>query len=87
LTALVPSVAKIPIYFDTDREVLRWAIASLALQDAVVPRIVRSLNTLSLDRFQASEPYADQILARPDFDVTRPIHDMEFDNDSNLIPL
>jgi Lactate racemase N-terminal domain len=87
LTALVPSTVKIPIYFDTDREVLNWAIASLALQEPTMPRIVRIANTLSLDNFQASELYADQILARSDFAVTRPAHDMEFDSGSNLVPL
>jgi hypothetical protein len=87
LTAMVPSAVKIPIYFDTDREVLSWAIASLALPEPAMPRIVRIANTLSLDRFQASEWYADQILAQSDLGVTRTAHDMEFDSESNLIPL
>jgi Lactate racemase N-terminal domain len=87
LTALVPSIVKVPIYFDTDREVLSWAIASLALQEPETPRIVRIANTLSLDRFQASESYASQILTKSDLGVTRPAHDMEFDSGGNLIPL
>lgn len=87
LTALVPSTVKVPIYFDTDREVLSWAIASLALQEPVTPRIVRIANTLSLDKFQASESYADQILAQGDLGVTRTAHDMQFDSDGNLTSL
>jgi len=87
LTALVPLVAKIPIYFDSDLEVLDWAIASLALSDAKLARIVRIRNTLSLHKFQASEAYQDQIRTRSDLVVTRAAHDMEFDRRGDLLPL
>lgn len=84
LTALTPSTTKIPIYFDTDRECIEKALASLALPEASVPRIVRILSTLSLDKFQASEAYASEISARPDLAVTRASRDMEFDAAGNL---
>lgn len=87
LTALVPSTVKIPIYFETDREVLTWAMASLALSQAALPKIVRVPNTLSLDKFQASESYANQILKRSELAVTKPAHDIEFDGEGNLTPL
>jgi len=84
LTALTPSTTKIPIYFDTDRECIEKALASLALPDATVARIVRISSTLSLDKFQASEAYASEISARPDLVVTRASHNMEFDALGNL---
>jgi nucleotide-binding universal stress UspA family protein len=87
LTALVPLVAKIPIYFDSDAEVLDRAIASLALPDTKLARIVRVASTLSLHKFQASEAYQDQIRARSDLVVTRAAHDMEFDHRGDLLPL
>jgi Lactate racemase N-terminal domain len=87
LTALVPLVAKIPIYFDSDVEVLDRAIASLALSDPKLARIVRVANTLSLHKFQASEAYQDQICRRSDLVVTRAAHDMEFDQRGDLLPL
>ena len=87
LTALVPLVAKIPIYFDSDVEVLDRAIASLALSDTKLARIVRVASTLSLHKFQASEAYQDQIRVRSDLVVNRAAHDMEFDHRGDLLPL
>jgi len=86
LTALVPLVAKIPMYFDSDREALDRAIASLALSNTKLARIVRVRSTLSLHKFQASEAYRDQICARSDLVVTRAVHDMEFDRQGDLLP-
>ena len=84
LTALTPSTTKIPIYFDTDRECIEKALASLALPDAAIPRIVRISSTLSLDKFQASEAYAKEVSARSDLVITGVSHDMEFDASGNL---
>lgn len=84
LTALTPSTTKIPIYFDTDRECIEKALASLALSDAIVPRIVRISSTLSLDKFQASEAYASEISARSDLAATGVPRDVEFDSSGNL---
>lgn len=84
LTALTPSTTKIPIYFDTDRECIEKALASLALPDASIPRIVRISSTLSFDKFQASEAYASEISARPDLVARDASHDMEFDALGNL---
>jgi hypothetical protein len=86
LTAMVPGAVKIPIYFDTDREVLNCAITSLALPESAAPRIVRIANTLSLNKFQASEFYKDHIRSRSDLTVARPAHDMDFDREDNLLP-
>ena len=83
LTALTPGMAKIPIYFDTDRECVERALASLALPDPSQARIVRIASTLSLKRIQVSEGYADQ-LDGPDLEVKSGFHDMSFDDADNL---
>jgi hypothetical protein len=57
LTALTPYMAKIPIYFDTDRECVERALTSLALADPSQARVVRIKNTLALKRVQISERY------------------------------
>ena len=62
-------------------------MASLALSDTKLARIVRVRNTLSLHKFQASLAYQDQIRARSDLVVTRAAHDMEFDRRGDLLPL
>ena len=86
LTALTISTTKIPIYFDSDRECIEKALASLALPEAAVPRILRISDTLSLDKFQASDAYRSEIPARADFVITDPPRDMEFDSFGNLSP-
>jgi len=87
LTALLVGTAKIPVYFDTDREALSRAFTSLALPSGATPRIVRIESTLALHRFQASEAYNREISSRADLTVTKPAHDMEFDSDDNLLPI
>ncbi len=87
LTALTPSTMKIPIYFDTDRECIERALVSLALPESAVPRIVRILNTLSLEKLQVSEVFGPMVAARPDLNVSVSAHDMDFDHEGNLLPL
>jgi len=86
LTALTPSTTKIPIYFDTDRECIENAVASLALPELSIPRIVRIASTLSLNKFQASEAYRYELSLRSDLAVRRAPQDMEFDVWGNLLP-
>jgi Lactate racemase N-terminal domain len=86
LTALSPSTVKIPIYFDTDRECIENALASLALPETVAPRILRISNTLSLNRFQASDAYIDELSTRADLAVKCAPRQMEFDSVGNLLP-
>src|ERR1700722_2644610 len=87
LTALTPATMKIPIYFDTDRECIERALVSLALPESAVPRIVRILNTLSLEKLQLSEFFGPMVAARPDLNVSVSAHDMDFDHEGNLLPL
>ena len=83
LTALTPFMAKIPIYFDTDRECLERAIASVALPDPSQALVVRIANTLSLKRVQVSESYKEE-LDRPDLEVKGAFESMSFDGAGNL---
>jgi hypothetical protein len=55
LTSLGLACAKIPLYFDTDREALECAIGSLNCEKESDMRIVRIKNTLSLDHILVSE--------------------------------
>ena len=85
LTAVQPQVAKIPIYFDTDREALEQSIASLAITDGRPPLIVRILDTLSVARFEASEALLGEIQKRPSLQVLGPAQPMTFGADGNLV--
>jgi hypothetical protein len=55
LTSLGLACAKIPLYFDTDREALECAIGSLVWEKESDLRIVRVKNTLSLAHMLVSE--------------------------------
>jgi hypothetical protein len=78
--------AKIPIYFDTDREALEQSIASLAISSPDKLRVVRIANTLNLDRFLASEACAGLLQGRTDVTATGIAAEMQFDVSGNLTP-
>lgn len=87
LTSLGLECAKIPFYYDTDREALERALGSLFEQSPKDLRIVRIKNTLELDHMLVSER-----LTR-DLDPSRPVtidphpQTLDFDADGNLFPL
>jgi Lactate racemase N-terminal domain len=87
LTALAPATAKIPIYFDTDRECIEHAVLSLALPESAAPAIVRISSTLDLERMQVSEMYIEEASKRSDLSMLGSPHEMEFDREGNLYPL
>jgi hypothetical protein len=84
LTALTPQSAKIPIYFDTDRECIERALASLALPNIDQARVVRISDTLNLTDLQASESLASEIKANPIVRQKSDFQRMIFNNNGNL---
>jgi hypothetical protein len=86
LTSLGVLPAKIPIYFDNDREAVEAALASLAAPHPEKVRVVRIADTLNLDRFLVSEAC---VSATNGHSVTTSgtARDMQFDAAANLLPL
>ncbi len=87
LTSLGLLPAKIPIYFDNDREAIQAALASLAATAPEELRVVRIADTLNLDRFLVSEACVRAINGHPGVTSAGPANDMEFDAAANLLPL
>jgi hypothetical protein len=87
LTALTPQGAKIPIYFETDREALANVLASLALRDPAQAKVVRIADTLSLDLAEVSEAYLDLARTRNDLAILNQPLEMKFDSSDNLLPI
>jgi len=85
LTSLTPNCAKIPIYFDTDREAISMALGSLAMDDTRVAKIVRIADTLTLDHLQISESAVQAPGAK--LEMTAALAELQFDSDDNLLPL
>ncbi len=87
LTSLGILCAKIPIYFDNDREAIQAALASLAAPDQEKLKVVRIADTLNVERFLASEACVEALNGRPGVATVGPAQDMQFDAAANLLPL
>ena len=87
ITSLGLPAAKIPIYFESDREVLEMAIASLATETPQTLRIVRIGNTLEMDRLLVSEVLIGEARERGFFVPAAEAQQMAFNKAGNLLPL
>jgi hypothetical protein len=87
LTSLGLQPAKIPIYFDNDREAIEAALASLAEPDAEKLRVVRIADTLNIERLQVSEACLRGMNGHAAGTSLGKARDMEFDAAANLLPL
>ena len=80
-TALSLNSYKVPPAFETDREAIETCLATVPRPDGRPPRVLRIADTLSLERVDVSEAYAEE-LGR--VEVLGPPRDMEFDDAGNL---
>jgi hypothetical protein len=87
LTSLTPHAAKIPMYFDTDREAIAAGLSSLGLADTAQARVVRIQDTLAVERVEISESYLSELACRPDLEPKGGLFEMRFDSDDQLTPL
>jgi len=86
LTALSLHLAKVPMYFDTDREAIEHALISTCLPDTSVARVVRIADTLSLENVQVSEAYAAELGQNPQIEPVGATREIAFDEGGNLLP-
>jgi hypothetical protein len=87
LTSLTPHGAKIPIHFDTDRECISHALASLAIPDTRQAKVVRIADTLSLANLELSEAYTELVRQRADLEILGSPQEMRFDEQAELFQL
>jgi hypothetical protein len=86
VTSIGLQPAKIPIHFDSDRETIQAALATLASTNPKTLRVVRIVNTLNLDRMQVSESCVDALRNRPGVTMNGPAQSMQFDELGKLLP-
>jgi hypothetical protein len=86
LTSLGVQTPKIPIYFDTDREAVEQALATLATQHPERLKVVRIANTLRLEKMLVSESCAEALKGRTDVTLGDAAEEMRFDREGNLMP-
>ncbi len=85
LTSLGLPTAKIPMYFDTDREAIGHAINSVAFASSKDLKIARIKNTLSLDHILASESLAADADTAPSIEIGNQPQSLDFDPHGNLL--
>jgi hypothetical protein len=84
LTAGYPEGANLPVYFETDREVIDAALAIIGMRQPEEARIQRIRNTLLLDEVEVSEPCLEEPNKATDFTVLGPARPLVFDAQGNL---
>ena len=87
LTSLSVATVKIPITFDTDRDAVRGALGTLALEDPSKARVIRIQDTLSLGKLQVSEAFAEAVRERQGLTPLGPPEEISFDAAGNLLPI
>ena len=84
LALTTPSLAAIPIHFETDREILDAALSMAPLQPSEKARIVWIRNTSSLAEFECSEPFLEEVAHWKELSVASEIRPPDFDAEGNL---
>jgi len=84
LTALSLQGAKVPIHFETDREVVAAALSTLSLPDPRRARVVRIADTLSVEWLQISEALAGEAGSDSGCEIAGGGEPMRFDAEGNL---
>jgi hypothetical protein len=84
LTAGYPEGANIPVYFDSDREVLDAAVKIIGTREPGQARIMHIRNTLALGEMEVSEPALAEINGTVKYDVVGNSRPVQFDEHANL---
>jgi hypothetical protein len=87
LTSLGLLPAKLPLYFENDREAIAAGLASLASAEPEKLRVVRIADTLNVERFFASEACVGATNGHPGVTTAGEAREMDFDAGGNLLPL
>jgi hypothetical protein len=80
ITGISPEKAAIPIYFDSDREVLEAAFSTIGDIPPAKARVVHIRNTNDIHRISVSQAYIDEIKANPALTINDEWRPMHFDD-------
>jgi len=87
VTSMGPQKVRIPVHFDTDRQVLDAVFQTIGMVKPEESRVVRIKNTLKLDEVEVSESLLEAVKQRDDLELAGEPVEMEFDEKGNLKPL
>ncbi len=83
-TAVFPSLAKIPITLETDRELAKVAMSFMEPKPPEEVRLVRIRNTLNLELVEVSEALWKELADKPQFEALSGPREMTFDEEGNM---
>jgi hypothetical protein len=84
VTAGHPTGAMLPVWYDTDREVVEAALSTAGLVPPEKSRVMQITDTLHLSELLVSEAYADEFAGYGDLKPVGEAEPMQFDRDGNL---
>ncbi|MBM3262088.1 MAG: DUF2088 domain-containing protein [candidate division Zixibacteria bacterium] len=87
ITGMGPQKSRIPIFFDTDREVLEAAFSTIGMIPAAHSRAVHIRNTLHIGEVAISEKLLEAAADRDDIEVLGKTEDLVFDDTGGLAPV
>lgn len=87
ITGMGPQKARIPVYFETDREVLDAALSTIGMVRPEKSRVVRIKNTLHLGEVDISEALLEEADGRDDIEIGGAAAALAFDNAGMLSPM
>jgi hypothetical protein len=85
-TGMTPENGRVPIFYETDREVLSIAHLNSGVFNPQDLRILWIKNTLRIEYLYASEAFLNQARSNPRLEILSEPSDFPFDQDGNLIP-
>jgi hypothetical protein len=86
VTAMTLDAAKIPAYFDTDRETIDAALDTIGLVEPRAAKVIRIKNTLMLGEVEVSETCMHLLKERKDLVQLSDPKELQFDQHGNLLP-
>ena len=85
-TACYPQVAMIPPHYDTDRELLDVALATIGLTEPPHAKLLWIQNTLHVEEVECSEAFLPLAQGRDDLEILTPPRELHFDAHGMLPP-
>jgi hypothetical protein len=84
LTAGYPQGANLPVYLDSDKQIVDAALAICGTRQAENARIMHIRNTLQVEEVEVSEPCMKELEKKTNFSVVKGPYDLTFDTEGNL---
>ena len=84
ITAISLEKGAIPVYFETDREAIAVALATIGLIPSEESKIVHIRNTVLVDEVEVSETYKDELRRSSDLVILEGPYAITFDQNGNI---